>query len=217
MSETKKISAIQVALSILIQFLCLALSVYLKEISINDTMVNLVCISTAGFLLCLVNSDLYILHFNRFRQNKSDCLLFTFIGILIYGFIFFLNHFIIHAEVLTIDYNIINNIIWILPLFICVNCFVAPLNFTVIFKLLTDRLPIRKKESMIIVLSALISALFFTLLHYSSDFVLLNYFRQFCFLFLLSLNCSYLYNQSHSLACSTFSLSFILLVLNLIH
>lgn len=185
--------------------------------AINAMMIHLVCISTSGFLLCLVNSNLYILHWNRFIQNKSDCILFTCFGTILYGLIFILNHFFIQAEIISFDLSSISSIIWTLPLFLCVFCFIAPLNFTVTFKLLTDRLPIRKKESIIIVISALIIAIFFTLLHYSPKFDLIFYIRQFCFLFLISLNCSYLYNQSHSLACSVFSLSFILLITNIIH
>lgn len=218
MSNTKKISAIQLALSILTQLLCLALAIILKDTSINPIMISLVCISTSGFLLCMINSEHYMLHWNRFITNKNECILFTIIGMITYGFIFILNHFIIQAAYPDFSFNlIINNMPLALPLFIIVYCFLAPINFVVVFKLLTDKLPIRKNEAAIIVISAIISAIFFTILSYSPTYDYLFYIRQFIFIFLLSLNCSYLYNQSHSLVCSALSLGFILLVVNIIH
>ncbi len=136
MSENKKISGIRIFVSLTAVIGCVVMKTALNTFSIEKSMINAVSLSTAGFILCMLNSSLYVTHWQRFKQNKNDRFLFTAIGIIIFAAVFWMNHAFIHAQLEIVNITEEHHKA-VLPLLILVNCIVAPINFMVLFKLLT--------------------------------------------------------------------------------
>lgn len=203
----------RILISLLIFFIVPILNPLLNTV-IKDSMISHTLLTNlAGFILMVINWDLLQIHAKRFASDIKEALFFTFIGIILLGISFTVNHMFLHAYVPVVNSESFNSfILFSIPILLAYS-FVFAMNYVIAFKCITDRLNIKQAEITTIFLSGFLFSLLFTIFFVPFD--LISWLKSYLFYLAITTIISYLYNQTKSFLPGLIALGTILLGLNL--
>lgn len=210
--KQKQLSNYRIILSVILFFGGILLVPYLDNFSNNQIVTAAFIYNIVGFLIIFINYNLFSLHISRYRKQK-DKLLYLFVGLGLFGLIMLMNFFFLKTSFPVLDDITFNRFFYFVPLIAIIFSFVYAISYSIVYKLLTDRISIHHKEFKVILVS---SILFSLILSICTGFAYGTYLQQFVFNFAITLSISYLYNQTGNLVTGTLSLGIALFVYNFV-
>lgn len=201
---------ISVILIILIRVLAYLINLFVRQDGIS--LMASVNICTAA--LIFHNRELIDRHRLRTLNNIGDSLLFTGIGIAAIGLLTWVSLSFLKAELMLPDRQLLIGIGYARLGMLIAFSIMEACMVNIGFKNLTDHLDVRHKELQAILISAILSGIFMTILFTTFDIFILV--RTCPYWLLLTAILSYLYNQCHSIIPGIISLSTVNLAVMLI-
>ncbi len=148
-------------------------------------------------LLIVYNWPLIDRHCKRTLGAIGDSLLFTAIGIVSIGILTWLSITFLKADVLLPEPQLLIGVGYARPGMLIAFSIMEACMVSIGFKNMTDHLDVRNKELQAILISAIVSGLFMTVLFTNPELFMMI--RTLPYWLLLTMILSYLYNQCHSI------------------
>ena len=184
---------ISILLIIMIRVLAMVINLFTNQ----DGIAFMASMNLLTALLIVYNWPLIERHRLRSLASIGDSLLFTAIGIVSIGALTWLSVTFLKAEVLLPDPRLLIGVGYARPGMLIAFSIMEACMVSIGFKNMTDHLDVRNKELQAILISAIVSGLFMTVLFTDPD--LLSMVRTLPYWLLLTMILSYLYNQCHSI------------------
>ncbi|MBQ7889912.1 MAG: hypothetical protein IJ356_09150 [Erysipelotrichaceae bacterium] len=183
------------------------------NITESRTIALTLVISTSALFLISANHQLAGLHWRRFIANPKENIIYILFSALFIWASGYLSELLFSFQFEVIDPEILKKYLFFAPVIIITYTFSHAFSLNIIFKLLTDKINFHTEPHIVILYSGLLFALYMT----CSQFVLPALFTQqvhvltilkgFIMNFLVSLCCSYCYNQTRSIFPMTLGLT----------
>ena len=201
-------------------FFCIpALTDVLSRIAESRTIALTVSISTSAMFLIFANHQLAALHFKRFLQNLKENLVYVVFSAVFVCAAYLLSKYFFQFQIEHIDLEILKNYPFFAPLVVITYTFSYAFCYNILFKLITDYIPIHSEPLVTILLSGVL----FTLYLSTSQFALVPllkqqfdstlYIKGLIANFFPAVCCSYCYNQTRSVVPMTLGLSLASLIM----
>lgn len=202
----------RVCISIIIGLLTLITYPYLLNLVHNIALTNFLIISFISCILIFLNYNLLILHINRAKLSnyKIKYTLFAFICGLI---ILLINHFIVKGFVPVIDDYILTKYIFLSPIVIFTFSFSYIFSYTLLYKIITDKIKFEHNRKLTIIITTTIFALLLGLFLPTLFTSLLNNFIFYLAIFLVI---SIIYDKTNNLFIGMLGISFSFLLYNIL-
>lgn len=185
----------------------------LTSIAESRTIAMTVSISTAAMFLILFNHQLAALHFKRFTSNLKENMVYVFFSALFVCAVFVLSNHFFSFSAETVDLDIVRKYPFFAPLIMITYTFSYSFCFNIVFKLITDQIPMHDNPLVTILISAFLFSLYLSCSQFALVPLLTDSFNSVFFFqgwgvnFMISLCCSYCYNQTSSLVSMTLGLT----------
>ena len=163
-----------------------------------------------GWVMIIYDWNLFGIHYNRFKKNPGDGLLFAFIGMILLGGWTYVNEHFLHCVEMFPDVEVIRRYFFASPAIIIAFTFIWSVLVSLSFKAVTDRFDIRDKELLIILSSGFVFGLILTAIY--TPLSLNMFVPTYLYNTVLIIILSYLYNQSGSLISGIIAYSLINLI-----
>ena len=208
----RKYYIFRVIISLIIGLPTLILHPYLYGLVQNIALTNFFMFSFISFILIFLNYNLLVLHINRARTYKNNL---KYIGnSFISGMVILLfNHFIIKGFIPLIDSYIVSKYLFLTPLILITFSFSYIFSYTLLYKVLTDKIKFKSNNLLTIFGTCTIFCL---LLGIVLPVNITNFINNFSLYFCLFLVISINYNHSHNLFSGMFGISLSLLLFNIL-
>lgn len=185
----------------------------LTNIAESRTIAMTVSISTAAMFLIFLNHQLAALHFKRFTANLKENMVYVFFSALFVCAVFVLSNRFFGFSAESVDLDIVRRYPFFAPMILITYTLSYSFCFNIVYKLITDQIPMHDNP----LVTILISTLLFSLYLNCSQFALVPlmtgsfnstfFFEGWCINFLISACCSYCYNQTSSVISMTLGLT----------
>ena len=180
----------------------------------DETITYTVLINIFGCILFIYDYNLIALHYNRIKKNFNECAIFYVVGLVVFGLIFALNHYLIKGNIFTVDPHIVNKYPFGALTMLIAYTFVFYLEISICYKCMTDRLNIKSQEILVILFSGMFFGLLFTVAF--TPLHLETLVRTYIINAILVTLLSYSYNQTTSFIPGALALSTVALIYNLL-
>lgn len=189
---------------------------FLVEMLTKDkTIAYTFALNLVATLLLMYDWNLFGIHYNRMKEHPHDFILYTILGLILFGGWLTFNQRFLNGFALEPDRTIMQRYAFALPAIAIAFSFSQSLIINIGFKCLTDHFDIREKELLIILASGFLFGLFYTVV-FLETFTLDYFVRTYLYNVILVSFLSYLYNQSSSFLPGLLSLGLVMLVLQFI-
>ena len=202
----------RIGLSLLIGLLSLLMYQHLFNLVNNTTLTSLLIFSFISLILIFINYNLLILHINRAKLYKNSLkhIVFAFVcGVCILT----INHFLLHGFVPTIDQYLVSKYTLLVPLALITFSFNYIFSYTLLYKVLTDKIKFENNHKLTIIVTCAVFAL---LLGLFLPNLITSFFNNFILYLSIFLVISICYNSSHNLFIGMFGISLSFFLYNLI-
>ena len=190
------LSTKRIIISVLL-FAAIPASVLLFEPCINQwAITTMAAFNIFGTLLCIYDWNLFAIHYNRAKHSLGDTTIYTLIGILLIGTLFYINKTFLHGTIVIADPNSLTAFGYARFGMWMGFSFMQSLSLNIVYKCITDRFDACKNRLQLILLTSFIFAFIYMILFI--PFSLKAWIRTYFYNVLLTSIMSYLYNQSGS-------------------
>ena len=217
--QTKTLkSKAKIFICLTLSFLIPAMVIFMNQFVSSTPISSTLIVNSVAFILVITNNRLLNLHLKRFRKNIIDSSLYVIATSFVIIGLFILCENILSTNITILDMQILSDYKIHSLAIICSYTLSYAIVINLTFKLLTDDLSYKSNPLLIILSSAIFTALFMTL----SNCVVMNPFNiviaLFIFFsaFIITLIISYSYNQTRSIITSILSITLALLVIIII-
>ena len=213
---------IKIIICTLVFFCIPAGCMMLNSFEQSRTVAMTLTLNTAALIMIGLNHQLAALHVRRFASNLKENLIYVVFSALFVWAIGYLSGRFFSFQTEVIDPEILSSYPFFAPTILIAYTLSYAFCFNTVFKLMTDKLHPHTEPQIVILISGLLFGMTITLSQFAlipllkGTFDVMIFLKGFVVNFLLSLCCSYCYNQTRSIVSMTLGMSLASLILVLL-